>query len=239
MNRMVFYILASAIWRCCVTQMFNENDMNLRVEAGARMCFYEEGRAGQLLEVQYEVVDGQHGDWDISFEIFDPNDNKLLEDYKRTRNQVIFDLELDGEYAFCLDNTYSLMNSKLVFVYVLFENKEETHEGIEVSAVDNDGHEHPEHEVLEWEGIDGDGNPYFIEVSNITDCLTRILKHVVKARHLLDVYGVSKTRDSYLALEDTFIVDMWSGFQISLMLIVGMVQVYMIRKLFDGPGRAF
>lgn len=202
------------------------------------MCFYEEGRAGQLLEVQYEVVDGQHGDWDISFEIFDPNDYKLLEDYKRTRNQVIFDLELDGEYAFCLDNTFSLMNSKLVFVYVLFENKEETHEGIEVSVVDNNGHEHPEYEVLEWEGIDDNGNPYFIEVSNITDCLTRILKHVVKARHLLDVYGVSKTRDSYLALEDTFIVDMWSGFQISFMLIVGMVQVYMIRKLFDRPGRA-
>ncbi|XP_026314664.1 transmembrane emp24 domain-containing protein 5-like [Hyposmocoma kahamanoa] len=238
MYRIVFYILVSAIWKCCVTEIYNENDMNLRVEAGSRTCFYEEGKAGQMLEVQYEVVDGQHGDWDISFEILDPHENKLLEDYKKTRNQVIFDLEVDGEYVFCLDNTFSLMNSKLVFVYVLFENKEETHEGIEVSVVDQQGHEQPEHEVLEWEGVDNDGKPYFIEVTNITNCMTRILKNVVKARHLLDLYAVSKTRDSYLAIEDTFIVDMWSGFQISFMLIVGMVQVYMIKKLFDRPGRA-
>lgn len=190
-----------------------------------------------MLEIQYEVIDGQHGDWDISFEVIDPNENKLLEDYKKTRNEFIFELQVDGEYVFCLDNTFSLMNSKLVFVYVLFENKEETDEGIQISVEDEDQGEHLE-QVLEWQGIDEDGKPYYIEVSNITNSLTRILKHVLKARHLLDLYGVSKTRDSYLATEDTFIVDMWSGFQISLMLIVGMVQVFMIKKLFTRPGRA-
>lgn len=245
MNRIVFYILASAIWGCCVTQLYNANDMNFRVEPGARLCFYEEGRAGQMLEIHYEVIDGQHGDWDISFEVIDPNGNKLLEDYKKSRNEIIFYLELDGEYVFCLDNTFSLVNSKLVFVYVLFENKQETnaeqhHEESEVNVVDDTGIQHPEQEeeVLEWQGFDEEGNPYYIEVSNITECMTRILKHVLKARHLLDLYGVSKTRDNYLATKDTFIVDMWSGFQISFMLIVGMLQVYMIKKLFDRPGRA-
>lgn len=228
-----------------MTEMYNENDMNFRVEPGERMCFYEEGKAGQMLEVQYEVIDGQHGDWDISFEVFDPNENKLLEDYKKTRNEVIFDLEVDGEYVFCLDNTFSLMNSKLVFVYVLFENKEENNADInqeaEVGTVDAHGIEHPEkeeEEILEWQGFDETGSPYYITVANITESMTRILKHVMKARHLLDVYGVGKTRDSYLANEDTFIVDMWSGFQISFMMIVGMLQVYMIKKLFDRPGRA-
>lgn len=237
MYRVVFYILVSAICRSCVAQTYNENDMNFRVEAGSRLCFYEKGKAGQMLEIHYEVIDGQHGDWDISFEVIDPNEKTLLQDYKKTRNEVIFNLEVDGEYVFCLDNTFSLMNSKLVFVYVLFEDKEETNEEMQVSVVNEDGSEHPE-QVLEWEGIDEDGKPYYIEVSNITDCMTRVLKHVLKARHLLDLYGVSKTRDSYLAIEDTFIVDMWSGFQISLMLIVGMVQVFMIKKLFNSPGRA-
>lgn len=239
MLHFVFYILASAIWRSCGTvETYYENDMNFRVEAGSRLCFFEEGKAGQMMEIQYEVTDGQHGDWDISFEVMDPNGNKLLDDYKNTRNSVIFDLEVDGEYVFCLDNTFSVMNSKLVFVYVLIENKQDEMEESEVSVVDDQGDEHPEEQILEWEGVDINGESYYIEVTKIIDCLTRILKHVLKARHLLDVYGVSKTRDSYLANEDTFIVDMWSGFQISFMFVVGLLQVYMIKKLFDNPGRA-
>lgn len=245
MYHIVFYILASIIWRCCVAQLHNPNDMNFRVEPGARQCFYEEGRAGQILEILYEVIDGQHGDWDISFDIFDPNDHKILEDYKRTRNHMFFHLGVDGEYSFCLDNTFSLMNSKLVFVYVLFENKQainpETNDEAEVSVGDDNGNGHPEkeeEEILEWQGFDEEGNPYYIEVTNITESMTRILNNALKARHLLDVYGASKTRDSYLAIQDTFIVDMWSGFQITCMLIVGMVQVYMIKKLFDSPRRS-
>lgn len=219
-------------------ETYYENDMNFRVEAGGRLCFFEKGLVGQMMEVQYEVIDGQHGDWDISFEVIDPNGHKLLDDYKNTRNSVIFDLEVDGEYVFCLDNTFSVMNSKLVFVYVLIENRQEKAKETEVSVVDDQGGEQPEEEIIEWEGIYEDGKSYYIEVSEIVDSMTRVLKNVLKARHLLDVYGVSKTRDSYLANEDTFIVDMWSGFQISFMCIVGMLQVYMIKKLFDRPGRA-
>ncbi|XP_063831302.1 transmembrane emp24 domain-containing protein 1-like [Ostrinia nubilalis] len=209
------------------SQTIHESDINFRVEAGSRTCFFEKGKAGQMMEAYYQVLDGQHGDLDIIFEIMDPNGVQLLSDYKKSQNSIIMDLTADGDYVFCLDNTYSMMNSKLVFVYVVIEDKVTAEENAEGSGAP-DGEE-----VLEWSGVDADGQPYYIEVDRISNSLTTTLRHVVKARQLLDMYGAMKSRDSYLAFEDTFIVDMWSGFQISFMLIVGTLQVYMIKKLFN------
>lgn len=212
------------------SQTVHEMDVHFRVEPGDRTCFFEQGKAGQMMEAQYQVIDGQHGDLDISFDIFDPDGTKLVSDYKKPYNSIIMELSVDGEYIFCMDNTFSVMNSKLVFVYVSMENKTE-----EATTVAVDKGDKEDEEILEWMGTYDNGEPYYIEVTQIADTLTRTLKHVVKARHLLDIYGVMKSRDSYLAFEDTFIVDVWSGCQISLMFVVGLVQVYMIKSLFNRP----
>ncbi|XP_075982627.1 transmembrane emp24 domain-containing protein 5-like [Anticarsia gemmatalis] len=219
----------------CVAEMVFESDVNFRVEAGSKTCIFQKGKVGQMMEVYYQVLDGQHGDLDISFDIIDPHAVKIVSDYKKSQNSIIMELEADGDYAFCMDNTYSMMNSKLVFVYVLIEDKEVKTDEAEVAVVDAEGGEQKEEEILEWGGVDENGELYYLEVAHIADSLSRTLKHVVKARHLLDIYGATKSRDSYLAFEDTFVVDVWSSFQISLMFVVGMLQVYMIKKLFKRP----
>ncbi|XP_072929825.1 transmembrane emp24 domain-containing protein 5-like [Epargyreus clarus] len=213
------------------TQEIYVTDMNFRIEAGSRTCFFEMGKAGQIMELYYQVIDGQHGDLDISVDVIDPEGVKLLADYKKSQNSIIMDLVKDGEYVFCMDNTYSLMNSKLVFMNVVIEDtvKEKDEK---VSVVDGDGAEHEEVEIVEWVGTTEDGEEYKIDVTLIIDSLIKTLNHVMKARHMLELYSASKSRDSYMALEDTFIVDAWSAFQILFMMIVGLIQVYMIKKLF-------
>ncbi|KAM3960542.1 transmembrane emp24 domain-containing protein 5 [Aphomia sociella] len=233
MHYLSFCISVVAITVQCGAQSIHESDVNFRVDAGSRTCFFEKGRVGQMLEAYYQVIDGQHGDLDIIFEIIDPHGVTLLSDYKKSQNSIILDLESDGDYVFCMDNTFSVMNSKLVFVYVMIEDKVTDDNEAEVSVVE-EGAELKEEEVLEWAGTDNDGEIYYIEVKQIHDSLSRTLKQVVKARHLLDLYGAMKSRDSYLAFEDTFIVDVWSAFQICFMFIVGLLQVYMIKKLFSG-----
>ncbi|XP_022817572.1 transmembrane emp24 domain-containing protein 5-like [Spodoptera litura] len=227
----------------CYGQNIYVSDVNFRIEPGIEMCVYETGKAGQMLEVYYQVLDGQHGDLDINFKVIDPKNATLLTDYKSSENSIIMDLEMDGDYAFCMDNTYSMMNSKLVFLYVLVEDKNgvtQSDVGAKMAGSDsgdeqNDGEgdgAEPK-EVLEWEGTDENGESYYLEVGKIADSLSVTLAHVVKSRHLLSIYAATKSRDSYLAFEDTFIVDVWSGIQISLMFVVGMLQVYMIKKLFS------
>lgn len=213
------------------------NDFNFRVDPGGRTCFFEKGKAGQMMEVYYQVIDGQHGDLDISLDVIDPTGNKIVSDYKKPENAIIKDLILDGDYAFCLDNTFSVMNSKLVFIYVTIEDQasetvQENNTSADVSVLDSEGNEVKQVEALHWMGTDYNGEQYYIPVENIADCMSRILKHVVKARHMLDLYAASKSRDAHIAFEDTFVVDMWSGLQISFMCVVGLMQVYMIKKLF-------
>lgn len=212
-----------------------ETDVNFRVEAGTRTCFFEKGKAGQMMELYYQVLDGQHGDLDITVEVIDPRGTKLLSDFKHSQNSIIMDLEHDGDYVFCLDNTHSLINSKLVFVYVVIDDKISPEVTESVSVVDDEGQEQQEVEILEWIGTYEDGTTYSIEVTKIIESLMRTLDYVVRARHMLDKYSATKSRDSYSALEDTFIVDIWSAFQIAFMACVGSLQVYMIKKLFDKP----
>lgn len=216
-----------------------ESDLHFRIEPGTQQCFFERARAGQMMEILYQVLDGQHGDLDINFSLNNPKGERIVTDFKRASNSIILDLEDEGDYSLCLDNTYSLINSKLVFIYVLLEEKplEKGSEEAEVSSVDEDGEHKEETPVLEWKGTLEDGEPYYIEVGDIADSLTRTLKHVVRARHLLDLYGATKARDGYRATQDTFVVDAWSALQILLMSLVGMLQVYMIKKLFDGSAR--
>ncbi|XP_047993986.1 transmembrane emp24 domain-containing protein 5-like [Leguminivora glycinivorella] len=231
-KKMYILITLFLILRACTAQVTTfETDMNFRVEPGDRTCFFENGKAGQILEASYQVIDGQHGDLDISFDIVAPDGTMLASDYKQPYNSLIMELKQDGDYVFCLDNTFSVMNSKLVFVYVLIEDK--VAEVIEKATDPEANVTSVEKEVLEWRGTLPNGEVYYMEVAQIADSLSRTLKHVVRARHLLDVYGASKSRDSYAAFEDTFIVDLWSAFQITFMCGVGTLQVYMIKKLFN------
>ncbi|XP_045502349.1 transmembrane emp24 domain-containing protein 5-like [Colias croceus] len=216
------------------SQAIFESDVNIRIDAGTRTCIFEKGQAGQIMEFYYQVLDGQHGDLDISVDVFDPKGNKIIAEHKKTQNSIIMDLENSGDFVFCLDNTHSVMNSKLVYFYVVIEDKEKDQEAT-VSAVDNNGQEHEESKVVEWIGTNAYDEEYTMDVSKINECLMRVLNHVVRARHMLDIYSATKTRDSYIALEDTFIVDVWSAFQIMFMVCVGMIQVYMIKRLFDRP----
>lgn len=242
MHHFIVLILTVLIYSKCYAEkpIIFETDVNFRVEPGSRTCVFERAKAGQVMEVFYQVLDGQHGDLDISFDVIAPNSAKLVTDYKKSQNSIIMDLELDGDYAFCLDNTYSVMNSKLVFLYILIEDKDKMEESdAEVAVVDEEGGEKKEEEVLEWSGVDENGEQYFIEVTAIIESISRTLSQVLKARHLLDIYSATKSRDSYMAIEDTFIVDVWSGLQITLMFVVGMLQVYTIKKLFNRPSDGY
>ncbi|XP_030038233.2 transmembrane emp24 domain-containing protein 5 [Manduca sexta] len=217
----------------CNAVTIYESDVNFRIDPGSRTCFFEKGTTGHTMEVYYQVLDGQHGDFDISFDIIDPNGVKIISDYKKPQNSIILELEVEGDYAFCMDNSFSIINSKLVFISVVIEPPEESTARETNVFVDDEGKERVVEEVLQWMGSDNDGTPYYIDIERIADSLSRTLKHVVKARQLLDIYGALKSRDTYLAFEDTLIVDLWSGFQITIMCLVGMLQVYVIKKLFN------
>lgn len=57
-------------------------------------------------------------------------------------------------------------------------------------------------------------------------------------KHHLDIRRSGEARDRNLAESSNFRVGAWSSFQIVLMCIVGSIQVYMLRSLFETNPRA-
>lgn len=87
-----------------------------------RECFYERVEENHIIDIEYQVIDGGHGDLDINFEI--SIDNRIIAvDYKKSDN--IHRLEQPhpaGDYKFCFDNTISHFNRKTVFFELLTED---------------------------------------------------------------------------------------------------------------------
>lgn len=65
-----------------------------------------------------------------------------------------------------------------------------------------------------------------------------IHEHLNQVKHHLDIRRSLEARDRNLAEANNFRVGAWSSFQIILMCIVGSVQVYMLRSLFETDPRA-
>lgn len=99
----------------------SQREITVRVEPGSIECFYEKVKPGQIIDFEYQVIDGGHGDLDISFELQNPNGHAMITEYKRSDNIHRFDVTFDGDYRFCFDNTFSTFNTKTVFFELIIE----------------------------------------------------------------------------------------------------------------------
>lgn len=76
------------------------------------------------------------------------------------------------------------------------------------------------------------------KVEEIQETLFKLHNHLQTIQRALDVRRSSEARDRNLAEENNFKVGAWSTFQIILMFMVGSIQVYMLRSLFETDPRA-
>lgn len=101
--------------------IYSQKEFTVRVEPGVIECFYERAQKNQVIDFEYQVIDGGHGDLDISFELQNPNGHPIVTEYKRSDNIHRFDANVDGDYRFCFDNSFSSYNTKTVFFELIIE----------------------------------------------------------------------------------------------------------------------
>lgn len=98
-----------------------QKEFTIVVKPGEVSCFYETVKLNQLIDVEYQVIDSDHGDYDISFEIRNPNGYAMETDYKKSDNIHRLSAHNDGDYGFCIDNSFSVYSSKTVFFELIIE----------------------------------------------------------------------------------------------------------------------
>lgn len=101
-------------------------ELTTHIEAGEISCFYEGVKANQVIDVEYQVIDGGHGDLDISFALYSPNNIEMVQEYKKPDNIHRLTAHTSGDHKFCYDNSFSRFNRKTVFFEIIIESEDDT-----------------------------------------------------------------------------------------------------------------
>ena len=193
--------------------------MTVHVDAGKKECFFHNVKLGETIDIEYQVIDGGHGDLDISFSLADPIGLIIVTDFKKPENIHRHDVQKEGDYRFCFDNTFSTFNRKTVFFELIVEKEGEQNLGDD-----------------QWNDVLEGLTPeeyYEMKVQDIMDYIGRIRMQMTKARQIQDMLRSHEARDRNLAESNFSKVNTWSLFQICAMVAVGLLQVFLVRSIFD------
>lgn len=102
-----------------------QKEMTIFVDSGRSECFYEKASEGNVIDIEYQVIDGGHGDLDVSFVFYDGQGLLVASDYKKSDNIHRLEVKVDGDHRFCFDNSFSTFNRKTVFFEIIVESDEE------------------------------------------------------------------------------------------------------------------
>lgn len=202
-----------------------EKEITVNIEAGKEECFYQNIKEGNVIDIEYQVIDGSHGELDISFQLVDPTGRIIFADFKKSENGHRVEATLTGDYKFCFDNKFSSYNMKTVFFEIIVEGSEDETWG------DNDVN------LDDFEGLTPD-EMLDLRVQDIQDAIYKVRSNLNKVQHLQDTIKSHEARDRNIAEENFFKVNSWSMIQILVMFTVGLVQVVMLKSLFDNTSRA-
>jgi len=197
-----------------------EREMTVEVAAGKEECFFDTVQPGNTLNVEWQVVDGGDGqmsELDLNFRVIHPRGHPLEAVFKKsdgTFSQKMKDL---GDYKICFDNTFSLLSSKTVYFEVINENEDEEYDDL-AGIFDED---HTESEIYEMKVVD------------IEQSIAKIKKDIAKARHMQDMIRVTDMKDRTVMEHNFERVNFMSVVYILILVSSGLLQVMLLRSLFD------
>lgn len=197
-------------------------ELTVNVEAGISECFYETVKAGQVMDIEYQVIDGDRGELDINFHWSAPSGRQIVSDFKKGENTHRHEASEDGDYKMCWDNSISHFNSKTVFFEFMVDQDQDDwfKNGIEGNSITDS--------VVE---------KYEMKVEDLKESMTRVHSQLSTIRQMQDVMRAHEARDRNFIESNFELVNRWSIIQVFVMLVVGGLQVYMVRSLFDDKSR--
>lgn len=198
-----------------------EKEVTISVDPRKEDCYFQSAKKGETIDIEYQVIDGGHGDLDITFHLADPTGRILIADFKKSENNHRADAVMDGDYKFCFDNTFSSYNTKTIFFELIIENEDDDQWG---------------NGDIDLQGIRPE-EVYELKVEDIQEIINSVRNQLTKAQQLQALLKSTEARDRNVAEENYFKVNTYSMFQIGIMIIVGIIQVIMVRSLFDDKSK--
>jgi len=194
----------------------NQATLTVQIPAGRIECFYHTGRFNVPFEAEYQVISG--GDLDINFAVRDPNGGIIITEHRKSDALHRVDVKYPGEYQLCFDNSFSTFQPKLVF-FEVFEDTKETH----ADEFQQLGKVHV--------GIPMD--TFGVKVEDLQQALGRVHLNLERAIKSQTVVRHFEAVDRVIVENNFDRVNFYSTVQTVVMVLVGIVQVVMVRSLFE------
>uniref|UniRef100_A0A0M3JS24 GOLD domain-containing protein n=1 Tax=Anisakis simplex TaxID=6269 RepID=A0A0M3JS24_ANISI len=177
-----------------------------------------------FFELDYQVIGG--GDSDITFYVLSPKGSRILIDVRS--NDAMHRVELKepqngyGDYTFCFDNTFSIQSEKRVFFeFFLMDESGQFLGGFDEKFSVAD-------EVLRT--LD-------TRLEHFQNVTVSVKDNLNKVERIQRQYASLELSDRK-ALETSFeMINFWSMVHLSVMVVALLVQVYMVRCLFEDESK--
>ncbi|GFO01345.1 transmembrane emp24 domain-containing protein 5 [Plakobranchus ocellatus] len=205
----------------CSVALCSEIDLTIDIPAGRQECFWQDVPASTSVEVDYQVIDG--GDLDISVLVSSPNNGRILHiEQKKTENVIRFNSEMAGDYKICFDNTFSTFSNKVVYFEIFVED-----------GKDDDDDDDEEHKLAIKTDYKSMERQLDMTVEQFLGILDRSKKNLERSVQVQTLIRIHEAKDRNTQEANFYRVNFFSCFQLVVMVVVSLCQVFMIRSLFQ------
>uniref|UniRef100_A0A914X5Q0 GOLD domain-containing protein n=1 Tax=Plectus sambesii TaxID=2011161 RepID=A0A914X5Q0_9BILA len=203
----------------------SEFDFTVEVAAGKFQCYFQniENEKFKTLEIDYQVIDG--GDLNVNFMLLFGGDI-LAQDKMKTDGSHRVEIKTLGDYQICFDNTFSYQTRKVVFFEIFLFDKDGNLDDLDVAKLANQD-----------STLNAQMEAFGVTIGEFHSTSNRIKGSLNKMEYYQALMRAWEARDRAIMSANLDRVTFWSFFNGAVLLGVGLVQVYMIRSLFEDQSK--
>ncbi|KAM4531449.1 transmembrane emp24 domain-containing protein 1-like [Odontesthes bonariensis] len=213
---------ARLCWMACLTLTVGltsgsgpNQEFTFLLPAGSTECFYQTTTKNDSMEVEFQVIAGSG--LDVGFALISPSGYRLISDFRKSDGIHMVDPTEDGDYRLCFDNSFSKLSEKMVFFVVAINSQSNTGGGRD-----------------EWADVTVTESMVEYQLEDIRAKMDSVYQYLERSRQVLTALRAFEARDRYLLEDNLWRVSFWSCLNLFVILTVGVVQIYTLRRLFDG-----
>lgn len=216
--RVLLLLLAAGVIRAEICN----HRLTIFAEPGRMECYHQAVAATEVFRLDYEVIHGGQAEAHINFMLMDPQRRLLVTDLKQGKQKHELSANATGVYKFCFDNTISSFNRKtLVFtLHVTPHNQDQL-----------DTQQLIKEMTVEYQF----DNAYTLMYGYIK----QIALNLERSRQHQGYIRTHEAKDRKVSESICSLVNNWSCAQLIAMIVVGMLQVFMLRSIFYTDGTIY
>ncbi|CAH2311554.1 transmembrane emp24 domain-containing 5 [Pelobates cultripes] len=190
-----------------------DNDFTFSLPAGHKECFFQPMKKDATLEIEYQVLDG--ASLDVDFTLLSPYGDVLISEARQSDGVHTVET-VDGDYQFCFDNTFSRMYEKVIFFELILDH-------INEEGTDQE----------DWKNYIIGTDLLDMKLEDILETINSVKGRLTKSVQLQTLLKAFEARDRNIQENNYDRVNFWSVVNLVVMVTVSVIQVYMLRNLFE------